>query len=277
MSTALPLSNWTIAVPESRELDVFAKMMVERGATAVRCPLVAIYDTPDVDTINAWLTEFIATPPDDLIMLTGEGIRRLTQFAERMEIKAEWIEALTSVRKISRGPKPGRALREIGLKPDLLASAPTTDGIIATLAQEALNSRRIAVQLYGENPNDKLQDFLRAQGAIVSAVAPYIYAPDSEAEQVTLLVDALLKHEIDVLTLTSTPQLARLMAVAEKNKTRDALHAALQQTVIAAIGPVVVDQLTELGLSATITPDVQFFMKPLVRKIMEYVELHPKG
>src|SRR5256885_8420178 len=42
-----PLAGRTIAVPETRELEVFAAMLERRGASVVRCPLVAIRDAPD--------------------------------------------------------------------------------------------------------------------------------------------------------------------------------------------------------------------------------------
>ena len=43
----LPLAGRTVAVPETRELDIFARMLEERGATTIRCPLVAILDAPE--------------------------------------------------------------------------------------------------------------------------------------------------------------------------------------------------------------------------------------
>jgi len=42
-----PLAGRTVAVPETRELEVFAAMLERRGASVVRCPLVAIHDAPD--------------------------------------------------------------------------------------------------------------------------------------------------------------------------------------------------------------------------------------
>jgi len=36
-----------IAVPESRELDVFATLLERRGALVLRCPLIDIRDAPD--------------------------------------------------------------------------------------------------------------------------------------------------------------------------------------------------------------------------------------
>ena len=45
MSNAL--AGRRIVVPETRELDVLAQMLERHGATAVRCPLVAIRDVDD--------------------------------------------------------------------------------------------------------------------------------------------------------------------------------------------------------------------------------------
>jgi uroporphyrinogen-III synthase len=58
---------------------------------------------------------------------------------------------LAKVRKITRGPKPVRRLRSLGLQPDLAAEPPTTAGIIAALSGENLAGRRIAIQLYPDN------------------------------------------------------------------------------------------------------------------------------
>src|SRR5690349_23530774 len=71
------LTGRTIAVPETRELDVFSAMLERRGATVLRCPLVAILDAPDPKPSLEWLRGFNDGACDDLILLTGEGLRRL--------------------------------------------------------------------------------------------------------------------------------------------------------------------------------------------------------
>ena len=151
-----PLASRTVAIPETRQLDLLADMLEQRGAEVVRCPLVAILDAPDPEPIEVWLKDFIARQCDDLILLTGEGLRRLVGFADRAGLKDDFVESINRVRTITRGPKPARALKEINLKPDLLAEAPTTDGAIATLEIEDLKNRRIGVQLYGTDPNKNL-------------------------------------------------------------------------------------------------------------------------
>src|SRR5690606_27221072 len=155
MSDNLPLSGRRIALPERRELDLFADMLLKRGAEVLRCPLGSIHDAPDQQPEVDCLDRFHTEPSDDPIALTGEGIRRLLGAAERAggSVREDFIARLAQVRKITRGPKPGAALRSIGLKADLVAVAPTAQGVIDTLQPEGLKGRRIAVQLYGTDPN----------------------------------------------------------------------------------------------------------------------------
>src|ERR687883_188868 len=100
------LAGRRVVVPETRELDVLADMLERQGATAIRCPLVSIHDTPDEAPVLAWLRRFIEQPPDDLILMTGEGLQRLVGFARRAGIEEPFVLALGKVRKITRGPKP---------------------------------------------------------------------------------------------------------------------------------------------------------------------------
>ena len=165
----LPLTGRTVAIPETRQLDALATLLEERGAAVVRCPLVSILDAPDAGPVEAWLRDFCAGTFHDLILLTGEGLRRLLGFADRAAIREPFVAALTATRRITRGPKPARVLTDLGLRPDLSAADPTTDGVIATLSRPDLSpplaGRTVGVQLYGSEPNEKLIDFLRSAGA----------------------------------------------------------------------------------------------------------------
>lgn len=277
MVDALPLRDWVVAVPESRQLDVLTDMLEVRGASVWRCPLVAIHDSPDSEGIRNWLESFCSSEVDDFIILTGEGIRRLSGFAERFGMLDQWVAALAKTRKIARGPKPGSALRAFSLSPEVLANEPTTHGVMATLENEDLKGRNIAVQLYGEEKNEKLQNFLKEKGANITTVAPYIYASDVESSEVTRLIDALLDNKIDILIFTSVVQVKRLLAVAKQEGREDTLVEALRRSNIAAIGPIVEAMLKALALPVTVVPDEKFFMKPLVRKLVSFVGENPKS
>ena len=260
-STIGPLSGRCIALPETRELDRLARMFEEQGAETLRCPLVAIRDAPDPGPVREWLTRF---PFDDLVLFTGEGLRRLHGFAQRGKLEPVFLDGLRAARKITRGPKPERALRELGLKSDLRAKEPTTDGLMATLSSIDLRGRRIGVQLYPGNPNTRFTDFLRQAGAEPDPVLPYVYAPATDDEKVVELLGRMADGAVDAIAFTSSPQVQRLFEVAAATRREEALATALRTIQIGAVGPVVAEELRRRGVEVTITPDRGYFMKPLV-------------
>ena len=93
-----PLAGRRVVVPETRELETMARMLERQGASVLRCPLVAILDLEDTAPAEAWLRRFIDTPPDDLILLTGEGLSRLLGVAERSGLTEGFRAALPGVR-----------------------------------------------------------------------------------------------------------------------------------------------------------------------------------
>jgi len=163
------LDGLSILVPESRELDLFAGMLETEGAVAVRCPLVRIIDLEDPADAQAWISDAIAAPFDYTVLLTGEGLRKLLTLAGTRQ--QELIAALRKTALVVRGPKPVRALREVGLSPSLVAAAPTSQGVLETLAAEKIRGRRIGVQLYPGDGAQPLVTALREMCAEVSPVA----------------------------------------------------------------------------------------------------------
>jgi uroporphyrinogen-III synthase len=256
-----PLSGRVIAIPETRELELFAAMLERRGATVIRCPMVAIRDAPDAAPVLAWIREFARGRCDELILLTGEGLRRILSCIERHEpaLRDAFVQALARTRKITRGPKPARALRELGLKPDIAAEVPTTEGIISALNSHDLGGHRVGLQLYGTEPNRRLVEFLKAAGASVLVVAPYVYADAADDQAVLKLLGRVEAGMVDAIAFTSTPQVERLFAIASAST----VTAALAKTLVAAVGPVVAQTLARHGVHACVTPDASFFLKPL--------------
>jgi uroporphyrinogen-III synthase len=266
------LQGKRVALPEARQLGILADLFRNRGAEVLEIPLVAILDAPDPTPVLAWVDRFIAQPPDLLVLLTGEGLKRLLELAEREGRYADFVAALTRVHKLCRGPKPERVLRTLALQADIQAQQPTTAGVIASLASLELAGKRVAVQLYGEEPNLPLTDFLRGKGATVDTVAPYVYASKEDESRVVQFIHALRAGELDVVTFTSQPQYKRLQDVAKLHGLEQELHDGLQRTLLAAVGPVVEQQLTSAGYTVAVTPEKTYFMKPLVTAVMRHFE-----
>ena len=261
------LAGKRIVVPETRELDMLVRMLEEQGATALRCPLVSIHDVEDATPVVDWIRRFIADPPDDLIVMTGEGLGRLVGFAARAGLEQEFVAALSRVRKITRGPKPVRRLRELGLKSDVAAKSPTTAGVIATLADDGLAGRRVAIQLY-PGATGELIDFLGRAGAVADPVLCYVYGSRSDDAAVLDAIDAMAAGRVDLITFTSSPQVRRLVDVAQAHRREAALRDALARTTIVAVGPVVARAIEAAGGKVSIAPAESFHLKPMVTAIV---------
>ncbi len=261
------LDGLTILVPESRELDLFAGMLEADGAVAVRCPLVRILDLEETSDAQTWIARLMAGGFDDVIWLTGEGLRHLLVIAERHSQRPDFIAALSRLRMITRGPKPARVLRELGLTPGLAATVPTSQGVLDALAGQRIEGRRIGVQLYPGEGGLPLVDALRDRGAMTFPVTPYRYASQAEAAQVVSAIQALASGRIDMVAFTSSPQVERLFEVAHEAGIATELGEALQRVLIAAIGPVVEQALHRHRVTTLVRPDTSFHLKPLMRAI----------
>ena len=261
------LEGLKIVVPEGREIDLLTNLLEAEGAIAIRCPLVQILDVEEYAPVDAWTDELLAGKFADLVLFTGEGLRRLAKRADARRQKEEFIAAIGRTRTIIRGPKPVRALRELGLSPTLSAPSPTSQGLLEAFANEDLNGRRVGVQLYPGHGGDGLVNALKEKGAIVATVTPYRYASRTESGAVADVIRKMAAGAFDLIVFTSSPQVERLVEVAHESNLDSTLADGLKRIRVAAIGPVVEDALKPFGIEHMIAPE-DFHLKPLMRAII---------
>ena len=259
------LNGYRILILESREEAQFSKLLAEQGADVVPCPMFTIEDVPDSAPVEAWIRDAIKHPFDDLVLMTGEGLRRLCKVVRRMNVEADFIAALGKSAKFARGPKPGRALREIGLEPQMTTEKPTTEGVIEMLSQIDLKGRRVGVQLYPDKDHGALLGAIAAQGATAVPVTPYVYDARAAESHIMTAIEEMAAGRIDAIALTNLGQIRRLFDVAQARGCEARLREGLNRTPIASVGPAVSNELALHGLSATIyPPNDAFFMRPLI-------------
>ena len=259
------LNGYRILILETREEAQFSKLLAEQGADVLQCPMFTINDPPDPAPVAAWIRGAIEQPFDDLVLMTGEGLRRLMKAARAIELDQEFIAALGGLRKFARGPKPGRALREIGLEPQATTEKPTSEGVIAMLSQADLKGHRVGVQLYPDKDHGALLGAIAGQGATAIAVTPYVYDARAADSHIVTAIEEMAQGHIDAIALTNLGQIRRLIDVARARGLEARLREGLAKTPIASVGPAVSDELKSHGLQADIYPaNDAFFMKPLI-------------
>src|SRR5258708_4737299 len=259
------LNGYRILILESREEAQFSRLLAEQGADVLPCPMFTIRDAPDAAPIEAWIRRLIEKPCDDVVLMTGEGLRRLMKVARRIGVDQEFVAALGKARKFARGPKPGRALREIGLEPQMTTEKPTSEGVAEMLSPLDLKGHRLGLQLYPDKDHSVLIGAITAQGAEIDTVLPYVYDAEAADANIVTAIDEMAQGRVDAIALTNLGQVRRLVEVARARGCEARLRDGLSRTPIASVGPVVSDELKSHGLRPDIYPaNDAYFMKPLI-------------
>jgi uroporphyrinogen-III synthase len=270
------LNGYRVLILETREEAQFSRLLSEQGADVLQCPMFAINDAPDPAPIEAWIRRAIEKPFDDLVLLTGEGLRRLMKVVRRAGAEQDFVAAIGKSRKFTRGPKPGKALREIGLEPQMTAEKPTSEGVAEMLSQLDLKGRHVGLQLYPDKDHGALIGAIKAQGAAVDTVLPYVYDAKAADANIVSAIDEMARGRVDAIALTNLGQIRRLIDTAKNHGWEDKLREGLAQTPIASVGPAVSDELKSHGLTAAIYPaDEAFFMRPLISAMAAALAKNP--
>lgn len=259
------LTGTRILILETREEAQFSKLLAEQGAEVVQCPMFTIQDAPDPAPVEAWIRRAIDKPFDDLVLMTGEGLRRIMKLARARGLDQTFGAALAKSRKLTRGPKPGKALREISLEAQQTTEKPTTEGVIEMLGKLDLKGHRLGLQLYPDKDHSALTGALAAQGAEVDTVLPYVYDSKTADANIVSAIDDMAGGRIDAIALTNLGQVRRLIEAAKAHGSEAKLRAGFERTLIASVGPAVSGELAAHGLRTDISPaDDAYFMRPLI-------------
>ena len=270
------LNGYRVLILETREEAQFSRLLSEQGADVLQCPMFAINDAPDPAPVEAWIRRAIEKPFDDLVLLTGEGLRRLMKVVRRAGTEQDFVAAVGKSRKFARGPKPGKALREIGLEPQMTTEKPTSEGVAEMLSRLDLRGHRVGLQLYPDKDHGALIGAIKAQGAEVDVVLPYVYDAKAADANIVSAIDEMARGRIDAIALTNLGQIRRLIDTAKRHGWEEKLREGLSQTPIASVGPAVSDELKSHGLTAAIYPaDEAFFMRPLISAMAAALAKNP--
>ncbi|MBR1164067.1 uroporphyrinogen-III synthase [Bradyrhizobium elkanii] len=270
------LNGYRILILETREEAQFSRLLAEQGADVLQCPMFTIHDAPDPVPIEAWIRRAIERPLDDLVLMTGEGLRRLMKVVRRIGVEREFVDSLAKARKFARGPKPGRALREIGLEPQMTTEKPTSEGVAEMLSKLDLTGHRLGLQLYPDKDHASLIGAIKALGAEVDTVLPYVYDAQAADANIVTAIEEMAQGRMDAIALTNLGQVRRLIEVARARGCEDRLREGFERTPIASVGPAVSDELKSQGLRTDIYPaEDAFFMRPLISAMAAALSKNP--
>jgi uroporphyrinogen decarboxylase len=241
---------------ESRRAKEIEKLILHHGGIPQIAPSMREVPLTEATDAFEFAEKLIDKKFDIVILMTGVGTRVLSEAIAAKYPLSEFIQALKKVKIVARGPKPVAALRELGLRPDLLVPEPNTwrDILIMLDKELPVNGKRVAVQEYGIS-NTALLSNLHERGAIVTPVPVYRWALPEDLSPLRSAILSIADQETDISLFTSSQQVHHLIEVASDEGLEAQLREGFKNLVIGSIGPTTTQTLHEAGLSVDYEPN----------------------
>jgi uroporphyrinogen decarboxylase len=243
---------------ESRRAKEMESILRSHGADPLVAPSMREVPLEENPAAMAFGEKLFAGEIDAVLFLTGVGTRALVETLETRWSHDEIVSALSEVTTVARGPKPVKALRELGIPVSITVPEPNTwREVIETLEAEPrgidLKGTRIAVQEYGI-ANDALLDALQQRGAAVTRVPVYRWALPDDLEPLRAAIREIAGETGRTVLFTSSNQADHLLQVARAMGLEAELRAGLQRAAVCSIGPTCTETLGSLGIPVDLEP-----------------------
>ena len=250
-----PLFGKKILVTRARsQASKLTAALEELGAECIEAPAIKI--VPPVDNYEA-LDKAIGQLDkyNWLIFTSTNGVEH---FWHRLVAGGKDARVLYKARICAIGAATAQALASHGITADVVPERYQAEGIIEVLTKELVAGTKILVPRAAE-ARTLLPEALTKAGAQVDVVAAYeTVMGDVEA---SVIRNALIKGEIDVVTFTSSSPVKNLLKLIKDPEL-------LKEAQLAAIGPITAETMQKNGLTADIVA-AEYTIEGLVQSIKE--------
>lgn len=238
-----PLFGKRILVTRSADqAGEFSAQLEDQGAQVVECPTIQLVpptDSADLDDAIGKLATF-----DWLVFTSVNAVHFFFACLEGLGLDAR---AVGGCRVCAVGPKTAAAIRDHGIRPDLIPADYKAEGVVAAFADQPLAGRRVLFPRV-DKAREVIQQGLTALGAEV--VAPIAYRNILPAELPPTALTALEAGEIDCVTFTASSTVENLALILGPER----FARLLSRVAVAAIGPITAQTCRKLGLQVAIEP-----------------------
>jgi uroporphyrinogen III methyltransferase/synthase len=236
-----PLHGRRVLITRARhQVDTFRRELVDLGASVVEIPTIQIESMPMDDQVTRAISHL-----DRTALVIFASANAVDIFFQMLLTSGSDARAFHGSKLCAIGQETAESLEAHGLRPELITSEYTAEGLAKALEGWEMKGMRVLVPR-AEVARDALPSLLANRGAEVEILPVYRATCPPEAR------DALMRlfnnEGVDVITFTSSSTVANFVrAFAE-----DRLPAVLGDAEVACMGPVTADTARKLGLPVAI-------------------------
>ena len=259
-----PLEGRTIVVTRAAaQAQRFSQLLEAAGARVIEAPAIVIAPPASWEPLDSALAALATFTWVAFTSVNGVGMvdRRL------VALGLTW-SALAGRRVAAIGPATADALREHGVRVDVVPAEYRAEGLIERLRGLLVPGDRLLLPRAAQT-RDVLVTSLRALGVEVLEVPAY--ATRRADGNSARLGEALAAGEVDAITFTSSStarNFVEMFSEAERRAWRG-------RVTIAAIGPITAATAAEYGLASDIMP-TEYTIPALARAISDWFARMPQ-
>ncbi len=254
-----PLFGKRILVTRTREQSArMAQQIVELGGEPILFPTIKIFPPEDFGPLDQAI-EKIETF-DWLIFTSVNGVEAF--FRRFFQLDSD-VRELAGPRIGAIGPVTAQAIRDRGIRVELLAKEFTAEGILELFTEEQVRGKRFLVPR-AEKARDVLPQGIAARGGEVEVVPVYRTGipEDADMEAIRSLLE---KKRVDAATFTSSSTVTHFIDMLRESDP----SSLLRDVVVASIGPITSRTIRANGLRVDVQAR-EYTVDGLLKALSEY-------
>ncbi|MDH3444137.1 MAG: uroporphyrinogen-III synthase [Deltaproteobacteria bacterium] len=261
----LPLSGKRIVITRARaQAGSLAQRIEDLGGQVIEFPTIEIQPPADPRPMEEAIKNLRRY--EWLIFTSVNGVERFLEGMARHKIDSN---ELASVQVAAIGPETAKRLEAAGVTRCLVPTSYRAEGILDVLHPDTMRGKRVLIPRAAK-AREVLPETLRQWGAVVDVVEAYrTVTPETDTSR---LKDMLRRHEIDMVTFTSSSTVSNFARLFDGRRLADILG----DTPVACIGPITKDTVEELGGGAKFVAQ-EFTVQGLIRVIVDYYSQQASG
>lgn len=236
-----PLHGHRILITRARhQVDPFRRELADLGASVVEVPTIAIRPMPTDERVQKAIAELGQTA-----LVIFASANAVDIFFQMLHASGADARVLHASKLCAIGQETAESMATHGLRPELVTSEYTAEGLAKALEGWDLDGMRVLVPR-AEVARDALPSLLAKRGAEVHILPVYQAVCPPEAGPA--LMKLFAAEGVDVVTFTSSSTVVNFVRAFPEDK----LPAVLGDAIVACMGPVTADTARKLGLNPEI-------------------------